>query len=109
MGLIANRRDQDCYENRLLEYLTEYLNKTGYSRNKKVFYGQAKLFEFVKTEKNDFDYFNVHLKKYFKEKDYIKNENVQLQIPMEVGEIFLRTHKIKELVRKIKHERLNKI
>jgi hypothetical protein len=107
-GLIAKRRDHDCVENRLLDYLTEYLNKIDFSKNKKVFYGQATSFKFLETTKPKGSYFAVNLRKYFKDGDFVSNRNCQMSISLEMGELFLRSHKIKELVNKIKRSRINK-
>jgi hypothetical protein len=101
MGLIANRRDYDCEENRMLDNLTEYLNSINFAGERK-WYGEAT--NFGEQEINGKKYYSAVLKKYTKHRDWVINEGDFIDIPLEVGNMFLRTHKIKE----IKRKRINK-
>jgi len=102
MGLIASRQDQDCEENRMLDFLTEYLNKIEYAGKGKPFkelhwYGKAT--NFGEQQIYDKKYYSAVLKKHTKQYSWTIEETDFIDIPLEVGDMFLRAFKIKELSR----------
>jgi len=109
-GIIAIRRDYDCVENRLLDYLVEYLNKINFSGDENVFFGQSMGFQLVKSVplKKDASY-RTRIKKYIKENDYVSVGDHIIVIEKDLGDLILRTHKIREMMKKIKNKRINKL
>jgi len=97
MGTIASRQDQDCEENRMLDALAEYLNKIGFA-GKGRWYGEV--INFGEQEIQGKKYYSAVLKKYGRMGNHVFNANDFIDIPVKVGDMFLRTHKIKEIRRK---------
>jgi len=104
MEILANRRDQDCVENRLLDFITEYLNKIGFSNDEKIFYGEATNFTMAYSV-NNVKFYTIKLNEYKKQKDWVVIENKGISMDGEVGDLLLKHFKIKELSNKI----INKI
>ena len=98
MKLIAQRRDQDCSDNRLLDHIENYLNKEESSHI--VFYAQVS-----KLTKSEMGYI-VRVNQYTKKDDCVTNKPVDFVFSghLSMPEI-IKTFKIKELVRKIKRKR----
>lgn len=103
--LLIRSRDQDCSDNRFMNFLIEYLNNTGVSGDKRIFYGQATSFS-EEYSVNNVLYYRIYLKEYKKNRDFITAEKKYIEISGEMGNIILRLHKVKELERTIK---INKV
>lgn len=99
--IIANRREQDCSENRLLDYLSIYLNKIKYSKDDRVWFGNAENLILYKGAWG-LPYYRANIKKSVKSKNWVTTENMYLDIPLKIGDLFIRAFKIKEFTNKIK-------
>ena len=97
MKPIAEIKDYDCRDNRLLQYVVDYMNKNS---NHKTFYGQATL-----LTKVDVGYI-LKVKKYLKMGDCITNEDIEYYFGNEkiINNVLL-GFKVNEIVRKIKNKK----
>ena len=108
MKTIAQIRDYDCKENRLLGFVTNYLNKKYKSDEHGVFYGEA--LNMISTYTvNNIKFFTINVNVYTKEGDCITVNRHDIAIDEKDGEIILRIHAVRELERKIHANKINKL
>jgi hypothetical protein len=104
--IIAQIKDHDCSDNRLLQFTTDYLNRKYDHDN--LFYGEA--LNIVSTHTpNNIKFYSVNLNVYTVKGDCIKVHRQDISIDENDGKIILRIHAVRELERKIHANKINKI